>query len=61
MEKLLTAEQIADLLGVSTKWVRNEARKNKLPHFKVGKYLRFDRGEVLTSTRSSNEDLIKHY
>ena len=39
---LLDAEQAAELLNVSKWWVRQEARANRIPHVRLGRYVRFD-------------------
>jgi len=45
-----TVEEIAAFLRVPNSWVYERTRRRgieRLPHFKIGKYLRFSRGEVL--------------
>lgn len=44
-EELLTAEQVAQLLKVSTPWVR--AHTSELPHVRIGGMVRFPKGKVL--------------
>jgi excisionase family DNA binding protein len=47
---LATVSQIAELLQVPDSWVYERTRRRgieRIPHFKLGKYLRFSRGEVL--------------
>ena len=39
--KLLTAEDVAERLGVGVKWVWAQARAGKIPHVKLGRYQRF--------------------
>jgi excisionase family DNA binding protein len=39
--KLLTAEEVADMLGVTAKWVWAQARAGKIPHVPLGRYRRF--------------------
>jgi excisionase family DNA binding protein len=39
--KLLTAEEVAETLGVGVKWVWAQARAGKIPHVKLGRYRRF--------------------
>jgi excisionase family DNA binding protein len=48
--RLLTVKEIANILSVPITWVYERARLNgedQIPHRKLGKYLRFDRQEVL--------------
>jgi excisionase family DNA binding protein len=48
LQELLTVEEVAALLKVSKSWVyehtrcRGGPRSERLPHVKVGKYVRFD-------------------
>jgi excisionase family DNA binding protein len=47
---LATVSQIAEFLQVPNSWVYEHTRCRgieRLPHFKLGKYLRFSRSEVL--------------
>ena len=48
--ELATVDEIAALLRVPNSWVYERTRRRgieRMPHFKLGKYLRFSRGEVL--------------
>ncbi len=45
--KLLTAEEVAELLSVSVSWVRREARAGRLPSIPLGRSVRFRRVSVL--------------
>jgi excisionase family DNA binding protein len=45
--ELLTLAEIADFLRVKPSWVYNRTRLNAIPHKRVGKYLRFEKSEVL--------------
>jgi excisionase family DNA binding protein len=40
-EKLLTAEEVADRLGVGVKSVWAQARAGTIPHVRLGRYRRF--------------------
>ena len=47
--RLLTAEQVAEMYQVPKSWVYSRTRKRgteRLPHLKLGKYLRFEEGAV---------------
>jgi excisionase family DNA binding protein len=41
MTRLLTAEDVAERLGVSREWVWAEARAGRIPHVPLGRYRRF--------------------
>ncbi len=47
--RLLTAEQVGELLNVPKSWVYERTRRRgleRLPHLKLGKYVRFEEGAV---------------
>jgi excisionase family DNA binding protein len=46
-ERLLTASEVAELLSVPESWVREHTRGGLLPHVPLGRYVRYDRGDVL--------------
>jgi excisionase family DNA binding protein len=41
MDKLLTADEVAELLKVNTEWVWAQARAGRIPHVRLGRYRRF--------------------
>jgi excisionase family DNA binding protein len=46
MESMMTARQVAELLGVHENWVYDQAASGRLPSYKIGGARRFDRDEV---------------
>jgi excisionase family DNA binding protein len=46
MERLLTADDVAELLQVRRSWVYAEARAGRIPHIRLGRYRRFDTKQV---------------
>jgi predicted DNA-binding transcriptional regulator AlpA len=49
-DDLATVREIAELLQVPVSWIYNRSRRRgieRIPNFKLGKYLRFSRYEVL--------------
>jgi excisionase family DNA binding protein len=46
MKKLMTAQQVADLLEVDPSWVYQETRVGRLPHVRLGRYRRFRLGAI---------------
>lgn len=44
--KLVTADGAAELLAVPKSWVLAEARANRIPHVRLGRYVRFDTEEL---------------
>jgi len=47
-DRLLTAAEVAELLGVPVGWVREHTRAGSIPHIPLGRYVRYDRGDVLS-------------
>lgn len=43
---LLDAKQAATLLNVPASWVAAEARAGRIPHVRLGRYVRFDADEL---------------
>ena len=41
MISLLTAEEVAERLGVTKDWVWAQARAGRIPHVRLGRYRRF--------------------
>ena len=46
---LLTSQQLAEQLSIPATWFEEAARRDEIPSVRVGKYLRFDSCEVLSS------------
>ena len=56
---LLTVNEVADLLQVPVSWVYGRTRKRsleRLPGYRLGKYWRFDRDEVLAWVQRQREN-----
>jgi excisionase family DNA binding protein len=49
---LITPEELADRLKVPTSWVYEQSRQGKIPTHRVGRYIRFELGEVLESQQN---------
>lgn len=43
---LLTVEQVAGLLQVRTAWVYAQCRAERIPHVRLGRYVRFRRDAI---------------
>ena len=46
MESMMTARQVAELLGVHENWVYDQAASGALPSYKIGGTRRFDPDEL---------------
>jgi excisionase family DNA binding protein len=42
-DELLTADEVAELLRVTPAWVYAETRRNRIPHVRLGRYVRYRR------------------
>ena len=49
-ECLVTAEAASKVLGVPASWLLQRAREHRIPHLKIGKYVRFDVDRILVET-----------
>lgn len=47
MNKLLDAQDVADLLGVRKSWVYDQTRAGLLPTVRLGRYYRYRREAIL--------------
>ncbi len=49
VDELLTVNEVANMLRVPKSWIYERSRrrgKDRLPHLKIGKYLRFEEATV---------------
>ncbi|MGO9899124.1 MAG: helix-turn-helix domain-containing protein [Solirubrobacteraceae bacterium] len=46
MDKLLTADEVAEMLKVNREWVWAQARAGRIPHVRLGRYRRFREAAV---------------
>jgi excisionase family DNA binding protein len=46
MESMMTARQVAELIGVHENWVYDQAASGELPSYKIGGTRRFDPDEL---------------
>ena len=60
MTKLLTAEQVAEQLGMTTDWVWAQARKGAIPHVKLGRARRFREDAVDEWLRQLEAESVKN-
>ena len=45
-DRLLTAEDVAELMRVTRAWVYAETRRNAIPHLRLGRYVRYRRSAI---------------
>ena len=46
-ERLLEASEVAELLSVPESWVRETTRAGQMPVVRLGRYVRYDPGDLL--------------
>jgi excisionase family DNA binding protein len=46
-DRLQTAKEIAEFLSVPESWVQEQARAGNIPHYRLGRYVRFRVEEIL--------------
>lgn len=56
-ERLLTARELADLLGLKPATVLDKWERGELPGYKIGRAVRFDPDEILALTRKEARPL----
>ena len=44
--RLLDAREAGELLGVPPTWLLAQARRDSIPHLRLGKYVRFDPADL---------------
>jgi excisionase family DNA binding protein len=59
MDRLLTAEEIAERLGMKTEWVWAQARAGRIPHVRLGRYQHFRESAVEAWIRNLEADSTK--
>src|SRR5215471_8418782 len=50
VKPLLTAQEVAALLKVKPSWVYAQARADRIPHVRLGRYTRFDAESIASWT-----------
>jgi len=45
-DRLLTAQEVAEILQVRLSWVREATRQGRLPHITLGRYRRYRREDI---------------
>ncbi len=53
--ELLCAEEMARQLSIKPSWLLEQARQGRVPHVRLGKYVRFNATQVLKSAESPND------
>lgn len=59
-EAWLTSEQLAKVLGVSSKWVSDRVTNRTLPHHRVGRLVRFTPADVRAIEKQTAVTPVTH-
>jgi excisionase family DNA binding protein len=59
MTRLLTAQEVAERLGVTTAWVWAQTRAGKIPHVQLGRYRRFREEAIEDWIRRMEEQSVR--
>ncbi len=54
-QNLIGIKEMASKLAVPVSWLYSRTRTNDIPHYKVGKYVRFDESEIWEWLKKQNE------
>jgi excisionase family DNA binding protein len=54
-QNLIGIKAMAKKLDVPESWLYSRTRTNEIPHYKLGKYVKFDESEVMEWIRIQNE------
>lgn len=54
-QNLKGIKAMAEKLDVPASWLYSRTRTGEIPHYKVGKYVKFDESEVMEWIREQNE------
>ncbi len=58
MDRFLNVQELAEMLGVPITWIYDRTRQGgpeRLPHYKVGKYIRFAQDEIAEYLRHKGQ------
>ncbi len=58
-ERLLIVQDVADRFQVPPSWVYAKAESGELPHFKIGRYLRFRSGDIESFLQAQRRESTK--
>ena len=59
-DSLLTAEEVAALLQVTCAWVYAQTRKRRIPHLRLGRYVRYRRGRWTLDGGHGDSATLEH-
>lgn len=57
MSNLVSVHELSEILGVKASWLYSRTRTKEIPHFKLGKYVKFDVDEVFLWLKKKNQEV----
>ena len=54
-QNLIGIKEMAEKLNVPVSWLYSRTRTKDIPHYKIGKYVKFDESEVWDWVKKHNE------
>ena len=54
IQALIGINEMAKKLDVPVSWIYSRTRTNEIPHFKIGKYVKFDLNQVMDWIKNQN-------
>ena len=58
-QNLIGINEMAEKLDVPVSWVYSRTRTNEIPHFRVGKYVKFDPEKVMLWVQEQSESNLE--
>ena len=52
---LLSVRELSEKFNLPVSWIYSRTRINEIPHYKIGKYVRFNESEVWEWLKKQNE------
>jgi len=58
-QNLIGINEMAKRLDVPVSWLYSRTRTNEIPHYKIGKYVKFDAEKVMKWIQEQNESELE--
>ena len=55
-QNLISIKEMAEKLDLPVSWLYSRTRTKEIPHYKIGKHVRFNESEVWEWLKKQNED-----
>ena len=59
IQALIGISEMASKLDVPVSWLYSRTRTNEIPHYKIGKYVRFDVEQVMEWIKTKQNQIIE--